>query len=60
MGTVKTVLLFAAVGSISVVLAGCYGVTGNFRVGDYPPPPPDCGNGEPVLDLETVRPATAQ
>jgi len=56
MGFMKRVLLFVAVGSMSVVLAGCYGAPGTFRDRDWlSPPPPDPGVAEPVADLETTR-----
>jgi len=56
MGFVKRVLLFVAVGSVSVVLAGCYGAMGTFRDRDlFSPPPPDPGVAGPGPDLETTR-----
>ncbi len=61
MGFVKRVLLFVAVGSLSVVLAGCYGSMGAFRGRDlYSPPPPDPGTAEPVPNLEAVRAPTSE
>jgi hypothetical protein len=53
---VKRLLLFVAVGSVSVVLAGCYGAMGTFRDRDlFSPAPPGPGTAEPVPDLETTR-----
>ena len=57
MALVKRLLLLAAVGTVSIVLAGCYGVSARYRHLENFPPPPDMGNGEPVADLETA-PAT--
>ena len=56
MGFVKRVLLFVAVGSVSLVLAGCYGAMGTFRDRElFSPPPPDPGVAEAVPDVETIR-----
>jgi len=54
MPLVKRLLLLAAVGTVSIVLAGCYGQPSRYRPAVPFPPPPDLGNGEPVADLETA------
>jgi len=61
MGFLKRVLLFVAVGSVSVVLAGCYGAPGAFRARHlFSPPQPNSGTTEPVAGLETVRAPTPE
>lgn len=56
MGSLRRVLLFLAVGSVSVVLGACYGTMGTFRDRDlFSPPPPGPDTMEPVSYLETTR-----
>ncbi len=54
MGFIKRLLLFAAVGTVSIILAGCYGVGMQFRAQSETLPPSDSGNGHPLPDLETT------
>ena len=49
------IFLLAAVGTVSLVLAGCYGTTASFRNVDRDYYPPRLGQDEaPVPDLETA------
>ena len=52
MGSIKRLLLFVAMGTASLVLAGCYGVTSSHQVWRHNPPP-NLGSGEPIPELET-------
>jgi len=54
MAFVKRWLFFLAMGTMSVVLAGCYGVADRQHVGRHRTPPPDVGHGEPIAGLQTA------
>jgi hypothetical protein len=55
MSTLKTILLFLAVGTTSLMMAGCYGVSyPSIESEDELVPPAS----EPVEGLETQSPAT--
>ncbi|NQU26114.1 MAG: hypothetical protein HQ567_32915 [Candidatus Nealsonbacteria bacterium] len=54
MAWVKRLLLLAAVGSVSIVIAGCYGQPSRYQPAVPFPPPPDADNGEPIAGLETA------
>jgi hypothetical protein len=53
MRLIKRLLLFAAVGTVSIVLAGCYGVPARHRCGGLVPRPDSDSNG-PIPELETA------
>lgn len=57
MQLIKRLLLFAAVGTVSIVLAGCYGTPARYRTVDLVPQPGPEGS-RPIPDLETA-PAAA-
>ena len=53
MAYIKRLLLLLAMGSVSVVLAGCYGVSTMYRI-NQPFPTPTATDREPVAGLKTA------
>ncbi len=49
----KRLLLFLSVGTVSVVLAGCYGAPAEQQCGVFQPQPHP-GTSQPLPDLETA------